>query len=175
MNLKEEDDKSNCDLTKDSNEPKEEAIENDEKIESKLDEDQSEEKKVDEGTDEKLQPEGEEDSETRKRKIGPASKTGRLPYRTPKRKIGPASKIGRKQVGPKSLNKKPRLELDKLSNLTRKCNFCDEVTSKLVHMVNHTLSHFTDKISIPLPTSQPHTTQHRSHKGPIPKVCFLTF
>ena len=100
---------------------------------------------------------GEQQTSNSKCKLGPASKIGRAPYKAAKRKIGPASKMGRRQVGPRFLRKQPRLDIDKLSNSTRKCNFCDNICTQLSQMVNHTLSHFTEDISKELPTSEPFT------------------
>ena len=119
------------------------------------------------------------DNETKGTKIrmGPASKTGRPRYKAFKRKIGPASKIGRRKVGPKFLRKRPRLDLDKLSNSVRKCNFCDNIFTQLAQMVNHTLTHFTDKIEETLPTTQPYIcpTCNAEYKEKAPLVRHVAF
>ena len=122
-------------------------------------------------------PDGERETNGRKRKIGPASKIGRPPHKAKKRKIGPASRIGRRRVGPKFLNKKPLLGLDKLSNLTRKCSFCDKIMKQLSHMVNHTLGHFSDEISKTLPTSQPYIcpTCNSEYKEKNPLIRHVAF
>ena len=98
---------------------------------------------------------GETNEQIIKHRLGPASKTGRHPYRAPRPKIGPASKFGRRQIGPRFLRKTPLMVIEKLSNSTRKCNFCDNICTKLSEMVNHSLSHFTDEIAKPLPTEEP--------------------
>jgi hypothetical protein len=120
---------------------------------------------------------GENKTSSAKNKIGPASKIGRPPYRAAKRKIGPACRIGRPEVGPRFLRKKPRLDLDKLSNSARKCNFCDNVCTQLSQMVNHTLSHFTDEIARDLPISEPYfcPTCNSEYKEKAPLVRHVAF
>ena len=120
---------------------------------------------------------GEPETQSTKKPLGPASKTGRPPYKALKRKIGPASKMGRRQVGPKFLRKKPRLDLDKLSNSARKCIFCDTIFTQLPKMVNHTLNHFTEEISQNLPTSQPYIcpTCNSEYKEKAPLIRHVAF